>query len=240
MERTVKAFDNDLDALKSAAAAMGGLVEAQLADSVLAVVRRDTDLAARTREIDGRIDDMEIEIQDLAQRILALRSPVASDLRAILGALHIARDLERMGDHAKNIAKRVSPLSAVAELQGLNGIVRMARLARSLIKDVLDSYVDGDTEAALRAWRRDEEIDEMHTSLFRELLTYMMEDPRSISYCTHLLFVAKNLERIGDHATNIAEIVHFIEEGSRFTESRPTSDDASVTVVDSTDGEQGS
>lgn len=236
-DRTVKAFDNDLDALKSAVSAMGGLVESQVADCVRAVVRRDTELANRTCELDERIDEMEIQIQDLSQRILALRSPVASDLRAILGALRIAGDLERMGDHAKNIAKRATVLAAIPDPRGINGVLRMARLARTLIKEVLDSYVAGNAEAARKAWHRDEEIDEMHTSLFREYLTYMMEEPRNISACTHLLFVAKNIERIGDHATNIAETVHFIEAGQRLADSRPTGDDASFTFLD-TDGRE--
>ncbi len=231
-DHTVKSFDQDLEGLKSAISGMGGLVESQVADSVRAVARRDAGLANRTQAADLRIDELETEIQEAAQRILALRSPVASDLRGILGALGIANDLERMGDHAKNIAKRAAVLADIPEAHGLGGIVRMAGLARAQIRGVLDAYIDGDVRAALAAWRRDEEIDEMHTSLFREHLTYMMEDPRNISASTHLLFVAKNIERIGDHATNIAETVHFIETGHRLAAVRPTSDDASIVVVD--------
>ena len=173
---------------------------------------------------------MEDEIEELTLRMIALRQPVARDLRSILAALRISHDLERMGDYATNVAKRASALIRLPEVGPINGIARMGRLAHLVIKDVLDAYTDNDVERAVNAWRRDEEIDQMYTSLFRELLTYMMEDPRNITPCAHLLFVAKNIERIGDHATNIAETIYFEETGTRLEGLRPKGDTSSFEV----------
>jgi phosphate transport system protein len=184
---------------------------------------------------DERIDTLEQELNDTAVMVLARRQPVANDLRAVVAALKIASDLERIGDYAKNIAKRVQPLVQIPPVAPAHAIPRMAKIAQSIIKDTLDSYVAQDADKARAAWLRDAEVDEMYTSLFRELLTYMMEDPRAISTCTHLLFIAKNVERIGDHATNIAELIYYQATGERMEGGRPKSDDTSFQVVETPD-----
>ncbi|SDF74300.1 MULTISPECIES: phosphate signaling complex protein PhoU [Thalassobaculum] len=227
----VSSFDDELDGLRSAISRMGGLVEAQLANSIQAIAKRDDALATQCVEADKAIDDLEDQVEALTLRMLALRQPVAHDLRQILSALKISHDLERMGDYATNVAKRASALSQLPEVGPINGIARMGRLTHRIITDVLDAYTQRDVERAMVAWQRDEEIDQMYTSLFRELLTYMMEDPRNITACAHLLFVAKNIERIGDHATNIAETVYFEETGRRLEGNRPKGDNSSFAVV---------
>ena len=171
------------------------------------------------------------EVTQLVVRLLALRQPVARDLREIFSALKIGSDLERIGDYAANVAKRSIALSQTPAVRPVYALPRMAHLAQELIKDVLDSYVQRDADKAYSVWIRDAELDEMYSSLFRELLTYMMEDPRSISPCTHLLFMAKNIERIGDHATNIAENLYYLVNGSPIEEVRPKGDVSSLEVV---------
>lgn len=227
----VSSFDEELDGLRSAISRMGGLVEAQLANAIQAIAKRDGTLATQCVEADKAIDDLEDHVEALTLRMLALRQPVAHDLRQILSALKISHDLERMGDYATNVAKRASALSQLPEVGPINGIARMGRLTHRIITDVLDAYTQRDVDRAMVAWQRDEEIDQMYTSLFRELLTYMMEDPRNITACAHLLFVAKNIERIGDHATNIAETVYFEETGRRLEGNRPKGDNSSFAVV---------
>lgn len=227
----VSSFDEELDGLRSAISRMGGLVEAQLSNAIQAIAKRDDALATRCVEADNEIDDLEDQIEALTLRMLALRQPVAHDLRQILSALKTSHDLERMGDYATNVAKRASALSQLPEVGPINGIARMGRLTHRIITDVLDAYTERDVDRAMVAWERDEEIDQMYTSLFRELLTYMMEDPRNITACAHLLFVAKNIERIGDHATNIAETVYFEETGRRLQGNRPKGDNSSFAVV---------
>lgn len=227
----VSSFDEELDGLRSAISRMGGLVEAQLSNAIQAIAKRDDALATRCIEADKEIDDLEDQIEALTLRMLALRQPVAHDLRQILSALKTSHDLERMGDYATNVAKRASALSQLPEVGPINGIARMGRLTHRIITDVLDAYTERDVERAMVAWERDEEIDQMYNSLFRELLTYMMEDPRNITACAHLLFVAKNIERIGDHATNIAETVYFEETGRRLQGNRPKGDNSSFAVV---------
>jgi phosphate transport system protein len=227
----VSSFDEELDGLRSAISRMGGLVEAQLSNAIQAIAKRDDALATRCVEADKEIDDLEDQIEALTLRMLALRQPVAHDLRQILSALKTSHDLERMGDYATNVAKRASALSQLPEVGPINGIARMGRLTHRIITDVLDAYTERDVDRAMVAWERDEEIDQMYTSLFRELLTYMMEDPRNITACAHLLFVAKNIERIGDHATNIAETVYFEETGRRLQGNRPKGDNSSFAVV---------
>lgn len=227
----VSSFDEELNGLRSAISRMGGLVEAQLSNAIQAIAKRDDALATRCVEADKEIDDLEDHIEALTLRMLALRQPVAHDLRQILSALKTSHDLERMGDYATNVAKRASALSQLPEVGPINGIARMGRLTHRIITDVLDAYTERDVERAMVAWERDEEIDQMYTSLFRELLTYMMEDPRNITACAHLLFVAKNIERIGDHATNIAETVYFEETGRRLQGNRPKGDNSSFAVV---------
>ena len=231
-QHIVSSYDQELERMHVAISEMGGRVEAQLTDAIQSITKRDADLAQRCLDADASIDAMEDEIEALTLRMIALRQPVARDLRLILAALRISHDLERMGDYATNVAKRASTLITLPEVGPINGIARMGRLTHLVIKDVLDAYAASDVDRAVRAWKRDEEVDQMYTSLFRELLTYMMEDPRNITPCAHLLFVAKNIERIGDHATNIAETVYFQETGSRLQGDRPKGDDSSFATVE--------
>ena len=194
---------------------MGGLVEQQIARAIEALVNRDVEQANRVIEHDDQIDLMEEEIDQFAIRLLATRQPMAVDLRLIAMAMKISNDLERIGDYATNIAKRCERLAKEPPVKPLYTIPRMAQISQAMVKDVLDAYVERDTDKAIAVWRRDDEVDDMFTSLFRELLTYMMEDAHNISPCIDLIFVAKNLERIGDHATNIAEKIHYIIHGQR-------------------------
>jgi phosphate transport system protein len=210
--------------------AMGGIAEVQLTRAVESLMRRDSGLAAQIVQADGRVDAPEQEVGQLTVRLLALRQPVALDLREVVAAIKIAADIERIGDYAKNIAKRATVLSDHQPLRPVVSIPRVSQLGLQILKAVLDSYMDKDAEGARAAWRRDEEIDAMHNSLLREMLTYMMEDPRNIGPCTHLLFIAKNIERIGDHATNIAEIVYYLVRGRSLDEERPKGDTTNVSV----------
>lgn len=223
-EHTVKAYDEELDRMNNAVLEMGGIVEQQLAASIASLVRRDDALASRVITDDRRVDALESEIDQLAVRILALRQPVAVDLRVITASLKIASDLERMGDYAANVAKRSIAIHEIDPIRLTHAISRMAGIAQGMIKDVLDSFRDRDVERAMAVWRRDEDVDESYNSLFRELLTYMMEDPRRITPCAHLLFIAKNIERIGDHATNVAETVSYMVTGTPVEEERPKGD----------------
>ena len=195
------------------------------------MTKRDSALAARVVEGDAKVDGLERELDNLAIRLLALRQPMARDLREIFVALKIGSDLERICDYAANVAKRSIALSQTPPIQPVYALPRMAALALRLVKDVIDAYVERDADKALKVWRRDEELDEMYSSLFREFLTYMMEDPRNIGACTHVLFMAKNIERIGDHATNIAENLHYLVYGTALTEERPKGDKSSLEVV---------
>ncbi len=230
-EHTVKSYEDELETLASHVSQMGGMAESLLQGAIDAVVRRDSGLAARIIEGDRRIDDFERQIEAEAVRILALRQPVGVDLRLAVSAIRIAIDLERIGDLAKNIAKRALVLNAERPVRLTQGLVQMGRQCLVQLKAVLDAYAARSPDAALDVWRRDEEIDEHYNSLFRELLTYMMEDPRTIGLATHLLFVAKNLERIGDHATNVAELVYYQSTGRNVNEERPKSDDTSTAAV---------
>lgn len=230
-QHTVKSFDEQMRRLQNLIARMGGLAETQLASAIQSVTERDSEIAAATVRGDARVDDLEREVDDLAIQILALRQPVAVDLRTILSALKISAELERIADYAANVAKRAIALNQVAPVQPISAIPRMGQVVKEMIKDVLDAYVNGDVEKAVRVWNRDEELDEMYSSLFRELLTYMMEDPRNITASTHVLFMAKNIERIGDHATNIAETVHFVVKGVPLRDVRPKHDETSFAIV---------
>jgi phosphate transport system protein len=224
-EHTAKAFDVDLQDLSRMVAEMGGLAEKQIADSVDALAKRDSVRADRVIVADAAIDGLQREIEERSVLTIARRQPMAVDLREIVSALRIANDLERIGDLAKNIAKRVVPITADFHPQKLiRGVEHMAALVLTQLKEVLDSYAGHDIEKAMAVWKGDEEIDAMCTSLFRELLTYMMEDPRHITFCIHLMFSAKNIERMGDHATNIAETVYFMVEGQPITDERPKGD----------------
>jgi phosphate transport system protein len=230
-EHIVKSYDEELQRLSKMIVEMGGLAESQLAAAIEAVQDRDSELAARVIEDDAKVDQLERELDNLAIRLLALRQPMARDLREIFVALKIASDLERICDYCANVAKRSIALSQVPPIQPAHALPRMAHLALLLVKDVIDAYVEHDADKALDVWNRDEELDEMYASLFREFLTYMMEDPRNIGTCTHLLFMAKNIERIGDHATNIAENLYYLVHGTPLTQARPKGDNSSMQVV---------
>jgi phosphate transport system protein len=224
IEHTVKSFDEELKQLTSAISRMGGLAEAQISGAIHAIVRRDAELAATVVEGDRKIDELEREIDDRAVQMLALRQPMAGDLRAIVSALRISADVERIADYAANLAKRAIALSQMPPVRPAHQLPRMGRIVQEMMRDVLDAYLDRDVEKAIAVWNRDEELDEMYSSLFRELLTYMMEDPRNITASAHLLFIAKNIERIGDHVTNIAETVHFLVVGVPLRNVRPKGD----------------
>jgi phosphate transport system protein len=230
-EHIIKSYDEELGRLNNLIVEMGGLAENQLSSSIDAVAKRDSELAARVVEGDAKVDELERELDNLAIRLLALRQPMARDLRQIFAALKIGSDLERICDYAANVAKRSIALAQTPPIQPVHALPRMGALALALVRDVIDAYVERDADKALSVWRRDEELDEMYSSLFREFLTYMMEDPRNIGPCTHLLFMAKNIERIGDHATNIAENLYYMVRGTPLTEARPKGDKSSLEVV---------
>jgi len=230
-EHIIKSYDEELQRLDDTITQMGGVAESQLAAAIDAVVKRDSDFATEVIENDARIDALEREIESLVVRLLALRQPMARDLRQSIAALKIASDLERIGDYAANVAKRAIALNQTPPVRPAYAIPRMGKLGQAMIKDILDAYVERDADKALAVWLRDEELDEMYTSLFRELLTYMIEDPRNITACTHLLFIAKNLERIGDHTTNIAETLYFLVHGTPLAQTRPKGDRSSLAVV---------
>ncbi len=225
IEHTAKEFEEELNRLRAQVRAMGALAVRQFADAIVSVQDRDSDLAGEVIANDLRVDEIEREVDDLAVKVLALRQPMASDLRAILSAIRIASDLERVADYAVNVSKRAMALNQVAPIRPVTAIPRMGRVAGEMLNDVLDAYAKGDVDKAVHVWNGDEEIDEMYSSLFRELLTYMMEDARNITASAHLLFIAKNIERIGDHATNIAETVYFLVKGEPLREARPKSDE---------------
>jgi phosphate transport system protein len=231
-EHTAKAFDVDLQEITRMVAEMGGLAEKQIADSVDALARRDSDRAQRTVAGDPSIDALQAEIEEKAVLTIARRQPMAVDLREIIGALRVANDLERIGDLAKNIGKRVLALDGEFHPPKLiRGVEHMGALVLTQLKEVLDAYAGHDLKKALVVWNGDEEVDAMCTSLFRELLTYMMEDPRNITFCIHLMFCAKNIERMGDHATNIAETVYYMIEGHAIADQRPKGDTTSFATL---------
>src|SRR5579872_2831270 len=221
IDHTSRAFDSDLQEIARKVAEMGGLVEKQIADATRSLLERDTELAERVIATDGTIDSMQQVVEEKAILTIARRQPMAVDLREIVGAMRVANDLERIGDHAKHIGKRVVALGGDLYPQTLiRGVDHMAELVLAEVKQVLDAYGSRDLQAALAVWSGDAEVYALCTSLFRELLTYMMEDPRNITFCIHLMFCAKNIERMGDHATNIAETVHYIIEGRPIADQR--------------------
>jgi phosphate transport system protein len=228
-EHTYKKFDEELAALKTRLAHMGGLAEEQLARAVDALVKHDLEAADDIIHTDDKIDALELEIEESAILTIAKRQPMALDLREIMVSIRIASDLERIGDLAKNIAKRTHAIPEDYPPRIMNGLARMGRLALGQLKDVLDAFAQKNEAKALDVWRSDEEIDALYNSIFRELLTYMMEDPRTIGLCTHLLFGAKNIERIGDHATNIAENIYYLVHGKTLKDERPKKDKTSTT-----------
>ena len=221
-EHTLKFFGEELAQLKAEVTRLGGLAEAQLNGAIDAVAKRDVSLAQTIVARDDRLDTLQRDIEKKAVRLIALRQPVAQDLRRTVGAMKMGWSLERTGDMAKNIAKRALVIAEVEPIIPLTrSIERMGRLVSSRLKDALDAYTTGDDARAMHIWSSDDEVDEHYNSLFRELLTYMMSDPRTIGACAHLLFIGKNLERIGDHATNIAEIIHYEATGEEILGDRP-------------------
>ncbi len=225
VDHTLRAYDEELEGLTAELSRMGGLAEVEVGDAVRAIVRRDVALAQAVIGHDARLDEIEAEIERRAIRMIALRQPVADDLRRTVAALKISSNLERCGDLAKNIAKRALVIAESDPITPLTrSIERMGELVSARLKDVLDAFAARDIDRARTVWQRDNEVDEHYDSIFRELLTYMMADPRTITSCAHLLFVAKNLERIGDHATNIAEIILYEVTGEQITDQRPKLD----------------
>jgi len=228
-DHTVSAFDRELDLLGRKIAEMGGIGEKMLADGIDSLIRLDADLARATIAMDKRVDILQREIEEESVSIIARRQPVGVDLREIVAAMRISGDLERVADLAKNIAKRAVALSAEQRLpRAMIGLRHMGELAAMQLKDVLDAYSQRDVERADSVWLRDQEIDALEDSVFRDLLTFMMEDPRNISICTQLLFCSKNVERVGDHATNIAETVHYILTGEMLPVDRPKGESLGV------------
>ena len=230
-EHIVRSYDEDLKRLRDMTARMGGLAERQVADATRALVRRDTDLASEVVSRDVQIDALEREIESFCVRLLALRQPMAGDLRVIIAAMKASNDIERIGDYAANAAKRAIVLASLPSIGSLNGFERMAQLVQENLKAAMDAFVQDDAEAAQRVWEADEPIDAIYNGIFRELLTFMMEDPRNITAATHMLFIAKNLERIGDHTTNIAERIFYAVRGDTLPDERPKADQSAFAVV---------
>jgi phosphate transport system protein len=227
-QHTVRSYEEELERVTRDVLEMGGLVEEQLAAAIRALVRRDADLASRVINDDRRIDELEVRVDEEVTRVMALRQPVAGDLRLVKVALKMASDLERMGDLAANTAKRSLVLTQADPVALRAAIARMGEAVQVMIKDVLDAFSQRDAEKALSVRRRDTEVDEMYNGVFRALLTYMMEDPSFITPCTHLVFIAKNIERIGDHTTNVAEMVTYLIMGETPEGERPKGDTTST------------
>lgn len=230
-KHTVRSYDDALHELRSIITQMGGLAEEQLNGALEALVERDDEKSRKIIAGDKIIDKLEVEAEEKAVKLIALRAPLADDLREIIGALKISSVLERIGDYAKNIAKRSIVLNQSKRIKPAILIPQMVNMTKVMLKDVLDAYIDRDSQKAVIIWESDQAIDELYNSLFRELLTYMMENPSLITPCTHLLFVAKNIERIGDHITNAAEIVYYLVEGKNMDLDRPKSDETSYAMV---------
>jgi phosphate transport system protein len=230
-EHLVKSFDLELKRLRNMMTEMGGIVENQVALAAEAIMNRDSAAATRAVEADPRVDALERQIEQFVIRMLALRQPMAGDLRQVVAALKITGDLERVGDYAANVAKRSIVLAQFQLPYSLAGLAHMAQMVQEQLKSIMGALGAGDTEKAIEVWRSDRVVDDIYNALFRELITYMMEDPRNITPCTHLLFIAKNLERIGDHATNIAETIYYAVTGDVLPDTRPKGDTSAFTVV---------
>lgn len=232
-EHIVSSYDADLQSLRRSISEMGGVAEKMLTDAVDALVRREVPLAQSVIAADTRLDVLQREIEEGAILTIARRQPLAVDLRETISAIRVSGDLERIGDLAKNVAKRA--LAVAGQFQPariVTGVQHMSDLVAEQLKDVLDAFTDRDVDKALDVWQRDGETDALYTSLFREHLTYMMEDPRNITYCAHLLFCAKNIERIGDHTTNIAETIYYLSTGQTLQAERPKNDRTSFALAD--------
>jgi phosphate transport system protein len=228
---TIKAFDEELDQLRATIAEMGGLAETAIREAMQALVRRDVDAARAVIDRDRRIDTLETEVERQAVQIIALRAPMADDLREVVAALKIAGVVERIGDYAKNIAKRVGSVED-SKIRPLSLLPEMARIASEMVHDVLDAFAARDAGKAAEVCERDSAVDDFYNSIFRALLTHMMENPHNITPATHLLFVAKNLERIGDHATNVAEMVYFAAKGEYLAERAKGADPSEIEAGD--------
>jgi phosphate transport system protein len=225
-DHTVRAYDDELMEIGRKITEMGGIAETMLANAIQSLVKGDTELAQRVIATDPKLDILEREIEEQAILTIARRQPMAIDLRALVSAIRIASDLERIGDLAKNVSKRVVAIDGqFAPQKIVGGVIHISDLALDRLHRVLDAYAHRDVDAAMAVWNQDEEIDQLYNSLFRELLTYMMEDPRNIGFCAHLLFSAKNIERIGDHATNIAETIKYLVTGETVVTDRPRAAD---------------
>jgi len=230
-EHLVKSFDTDLKRLRGLLTQMGGIVESQVALAAQAIMDGDAAAATRAVEEDPKVDALEREAEQFVIRMLALRQPMAGDLRSIVAALKITGELERIGDYAANVAKRSIVLAQFSMPYSLAGLAHMATLVQEHLKTIIDAIGENDAEKAVEVWRSDQIVDDMYNAIFRELITYMMEDPRNITPCTHLLFIAKNLERIGDHETNIAEMVYYAQKGEVLPDTRPKGNSAAYAVV---------
>ncbi|PZQ61251.1 MAG: phosphate transport system regulatory protein PhoU [Sphingomonas taxi] len=217
-EHTVKAFDQDIGQLRGLISQMGGLAESAIAEAMVALQRGDATRAARIAADDKRIDAIEAEVERTAVRIIALRAPMADDLREVVAAMKIASVLERIGDYAKNIARRVPQIESEHRIEPISILPAMGRMAAAMVHDVLNAFAARNPDAALAVCESDNALDDFYDSIFRTLVTYMVENPKTIGQCAHLLFIAKNLERIGDHATNVAEMVYFAATGTRLVE----------------------
>ncbi|GJE53723.1 MULTISPECIES: phosphate signaling complex protein PhoU [Methylobacterium] len=232
-DHIVSSYDQDLEDLRRQIAEMGGVAEKMVTDATVALVRRDTALAQAVIAADKRLDILQREIEERSVLLIARRQPLAIDLRETISGIRVSGDLERIGDLAKNIAKRVVAIADQPQPQKIVlGVEHMSDLVQEQLKDVLDAYSSRNLDAAHDVWERDGAIDALYNSLFRELLTYMMEDPRNISFCTHLLFCAKNVERIGDHTTNIAETIHYLVTGETLAGERPKNDASNYATVE--------
>lgn len=232
-EHIVSSYDVELQDLRRRISEMGGIAEKMLVDAIRALVRRDTALAQTVITADSRLDLLQREVEEHAILMIARRQPLAVDLRETISAIRVSGDVERIGDLAKNIAKRSLAIATQFQPQKIVvGVQHMSDLVIGQLKDVLDAYAQQDQQGALGVWQRDGQIDALYTSLFRELLTYMMEDPRNITFCAHLLFCAKNIERIGDHTTNIAETIYYLVTGEMLSVERPKDDRSNFATLE--------
>lgn len=223
-EHIVRSFDDDLTAVRAKISEMGGLAEELLSGALQSIQDRNQEQAENVILLDKRLDALEMELEALTTRIIALRQPMAKDLRLLIAALKLSAILERIGDLSKNIARRAIPLARAAPASISSSMIRMGRQALGQLTEVLDAWARRDVDAAVGVWRRDVEVDEAYNSLFREVITYMMEDPRTISIGSQLLFIAKNLERVGDHTTHVAEMIYYVETGEVLGDERPKGD----------------
>lgn len=230
-EHLVKSFDQDLKRLTDMLIRMGGIVETQVALAAEAVMDRNAEAAMRTVEDDVKVDALEREVEQFVICTLALRQPMAADLRQIVAGLKVTGDLERIGDYAANVAKRSIVLVQFPAPYSLGGLSHMFGLVQTQLKTIIDALGSADSDKAIEVWRSDRAVDDIYNTIFRELITYMMEDPRNITPCTHLLFIAKNLERIGDHTTNIAETIYYTVKGEVIPDARPKGDTSAYAVV---------